>query len=146
MTSATAKVAYITAMIIHLFIVSSAVQIYLLGVIHFIAVHQGTPWTGGQCFVHHPTQEHYSSVVSFQVCRYFMLINIDIIFDHVACFVLGKRACKRVKSFACGKISNMDKIINATRKSTSKSVIWQSLKMKSCMEVKLPLIKIHIHY
>ena len=36
-----------------------------------------------------------------------MLINIDVIFDHVACFVVGKRACKRVKSFAYGNISNM---------------------------------------
>ena len=26
-----------------------------------------------------------------------MLINIDVIFDHMACFVVGKRACKRVK-------------------------------------------------
>ena len=31
------------------------------------------------------------------VLRYSMLINIDVIFDHMACFVVGKRACKRVK-------------------------------------------------
>ena len=26
---------------------------HFLGVVHFRVVHLGSPWTGGQCFVHH---------------------------------------------------------------------------------------------
>ena len=52
-------------------------------------------------------------ILLFQVEFYFIEIAIFlvdkhyIIFDHVACFVDGKRTCKQVKSFAYGKISNM---------------------------------------
>ena len=36
------------------FLACHSSEIVFLRVVHFRAVHQGSPWTRGQCFVHHP--------------------------------------------------------------------------------------------
>ena len=75
-------------------------EIVFLGVVHFRVVHQGSPWTRGQCFVH-----HLLNVFSFKVESNFLQVISKII--HCYCALLsnwnnGKRRNRRTGCYSKG--------------------------------------------
>ena len=84
----------------HSFLMQYSSEIVFLGVVHFRVVHLGSPWTRGQCFVH-----HLLNVFSFKVESNFLQVISKII--HRYCALLsnwnnGKRRNRRTGCYSKG--------------------------------------------